>query len=1050
MDQAAISRRGNQSNIARPVSRLPLARAPSATAAIHQDESSKKPQLPRVSNSSTRTPNIRPLGESNNAAVRPSFGWAARQNAIIPPTRTLPPVNNEPSLDTTPPRDRQYSAITEDGDENATGVDRGRKDGFAQPEKRRPRPSLSERTIETLSQISPGPSPSRRRSSTLRSSGSMGPPARPASAMRNPRPETPSTPSTARAPSPVKRPFKPPGRSGSPAKDQQIETSLDTIYTPPRAFVRDHSSRIGRPRDDRRSSSTTITAATVTRPSLRPAGPAVKVKSMYDIRAAASRTLQSMPSLPALAKEQVTPAKGKPAHRDGSPHASLMKTRHPSESVLASTAKVAKPASKMQPPVKRTIKRTSTPDQSRHRETSTSTSYSATAKSSSALRDTIAKAKAARREGLRKSGVQAGSADQLWTENDASSPGPTVAIGGQSLKRKILGAVTTGVLNLSAMSLHQIPQEMLTMYDFKELQDNGITWSEAVDLQKLILADNEIEVLPDVVFPDWSEEEMLADTEKSNEFAGLSLLDMHGNNLTSVPVGFRRLQQLKVLNLSNNSLDVSLFNTICDLTSLQELRLAKNGLSGTLPPEVGSMTALQILDLSDNQLDKLPAIMANMRHLQKLLLSGNKFSSLSLHLLPAESLLELDVSKNMLDGTFDAENDLSAFQKLKSLNISFNNVKGLCTDAFDLLSLQTLAIHNNRITALPQRLSCPQLTTLTASENALASMPSSFYTLRSLRNADLSGNSIKTIESDIANMENLSAFNLAGNPLREKKYLTMDVGAIKTDFARKTAPIQGAKVRSMDSASAIDLSTSLENGNDPAEHQLHQPKGGILDLSSRSLPGLDPSSVDLTAPIHTIRLANNDFTALPIELLMHPSIRGSLKSLDMSHNPSLHPTDYLTSEIDLPLLQSLYIVSTGLTTLDTLTTHLKAPNLRELNISCHRMTGHLPCVRTYYPLLTTLLASDNWFESIDVEAVRGLEVLDIRNNEVELLPPGIGLLGNHAGKTEAGRLRSLESSGNKFRVPRLMVLEKGTEATLRDLRRMIPAEEVPEEWRAEV
>lgn len=811
--------------------------------------------------------------------------------------------------------------------------------------------------------------------------------------------------------------------------------------------MRDHSSRIGRPRDDRRSSSTTITADTVTRPSLRPTGQAVKVKSMYDIRAAASHTLQDMPSLPALAKEQARAAKGKPTHRDGPPHASSMEACHP---VLASTAKVAKPASKIQPPAKRPIKRMSTPDQPHHRETTTSTPNSATAKSSSALRDTIAKAKAARREGLRKSGVQASSADQLWTENDASSPGPTIAIGGQSLKKKILGAVTTGVLNLSAMSLHQIPQEMLTMYDFKELQDSGITWSEAVDLQKLILADNEIEVLPDVVFPDWSEQEMLADGEKSNEFAGLSLLDMHGNNLTSVPVGFRRLQQLKVLNLSNNSLDVSLLNTICDLTGLQELRLAKNGLSGTLPSEVGNMTALQILDLSDNQLDKLPADMANMRHLQKLLLSGNRFSSLSLHLLPAESLLELDLSKNMLGGTFDAENDLSAFQKLKSLNISFNSLKGLCTDAFDLSSLQTLAVHNNRITELPERLACSQLTTLTASENALASIPSSFYALRSLRNADLSGNSIKTIESDIANMGNLSALNLAGNPLREKKYLTMNVDDIKTDLTRRAAPIEGAKVRSTDSASAIGLSTSLEGGSDSTEHQLHQPKGGILDLSSRSLPGLDPSSVDLTAPIHTIRLANNDFTALPIELLMHPSIRGSLRSLDMSHNPSLHPTDYLTSEIDLPLLQSLYIVSTGLTTLETLTTYLKAPNLRELNISCHRMTGHLPLVRTYYPLLTTLLASDNWFESIDVEAVRGLEVLDIRNNEIELLPPGIGLLGNHAGKTETGRLRSLESSGNKFRVPRLMVLEKGTEATLRDLRRMIPAEEVPEEWRAEV
>jgi len=771
---------------------------------------------------------------------------------------------------------------------------------------------------------------------------------------------------------------------------------------------------------------------------------------MYDIRAAASRTLQSKPSLPVPAKEQVTPAKGKPPRRDVSPQASLMKARHPGENVLASPASIAKPASKVQPPAKRPMKRAPTPDQPQRREASTS--ISVTTKSSSALRDTIAKVKAARREGqwLRESGMQADSADQQWTGNDTSYLGPTISMDSQSLKKKILGAVTTGVLNLSAMSLRQMPEGMLTMYDFKELQDSGITWSEAVDLQKLVLADNEIEILPDAAFPDWSEEDMLADAERSNPFAGLNVLDVHGNNLRSVPVGFRRLQQLRVLNLSNNNLDLAVFNTICDLTNLQELRLAKNGLGGGLPSKMGNMRALQILDLSDNQLDELPASMMDMRCLQKLLLSGNRFSSLSLHLLPAESLLDLDVSKNMLDGTFAAETDLGAFQKLRSLNVAFNSLKRVCTDAFNLPSLQTLAIHNNGITALPHLATCSQLTTLTVSENALASIPESFYGLRSLRNADLSGNSIKTIEPDIVNMESLSALNLAGNPLREKRYLTMDVDDIKTHFARKAAPVEGASVSSTNSASASGQNASHGGANDSAEAQLYQPRGGILDLSSRNLSSLGPSSVELTAPVHTIRLANNDFTALPIELLMHPSVRWSLKSLDMSHNPFLDPTDYLTSEIHLPLLQSLYIVSTGLTTLDTLTTYLKAPELRELNISCHRMTGHVPWVRACYPALTILLASDNWFESIDVEAVRGLEVLDIRNNEVEVLPPAIGLLGNHAGKTQAGRLRSLECSGNKFRVPRLMVLEKGTEATLRDLRRMIPTEDVPEEWGAAV
>ncbi|KAK5939353.1 hypothetical protein PMZ80_008657 [Knufia obscura] len=1047
MDQGASSRRGNQSNIARPISRLPTARASSIPAAIHQDEPSKHSQQPRIPASSSRKPLIRPLGESNSTSTKPSFGWTDRSDGILSPTRTASPIKSGAALDTTPPSIRPESAIIEEGNENASSNQDAKNDEFAKPEKRRPRPSLSERTIETLSQISPAPSPSRRRSSTVRSSGSMGPPARPASAMRMSRPNTPSTPSSGRAPSPVKRPFRPPGKPATPAKE--IPAPLDTIYTPPRAFVRDHSSRIGRPRDTRRSISTAITAPKDNKSMPKSASQAVKVKSMYDLRAAAassSRTLSNKPSMPTLAKDPITPAKGvarKTAFRDISPHTGLMKARHPGENVIASTTSASKPSTKMQPPLKRTVKRAPTPSQPQKQD---STSAQA-AKSSASLRDTIAKAKAARREELRKSGMQADSVDQQWTEHDVPALEPAIIIGSQSMKKEIQGAVTTGVLNLSAMSLHELPTEVLTMYEFKE--DSGIAWSETVDLQKLILADNDINVLPDAAFPDWSEEDMLADADKSNQFAGLDVLDVHGNNLTSIPVGFRRLQQLSVLNVSNNSLDLSVFSTISELADLKELRLSKNGLSGALPTEITKMTELRILDLRDNQLDELPASISELRNLQKLFLGGNRFSLVPLGTLPAEGLLELDVSHNMLSGTLAAD-ELKAFKKLQSLDVSFNSLGSICAGELELPALQTLAVHNNRIAELPDLSLCTGMTTLTASENSLKAIPESFYGLTSLRNVDLSGNSIKTIEASIMSMEKLSGFNIAGNPLREKKYLTMNVDEIRADFARKAAPADSANVKSSHAGSANGQGMTAEDDGDATEVQVHKPKGGVLDLSPRNLSSLDPADIDLTAPVHTVRLANNDFSSFPVELLMHPSIRWSLRSLDMSHNPLLHPIDYLNSETHLPVLQSLYIVSTGLTTLDTLTTYLKAPDLRELNISCHRMAGHLPWVRAWYPSLTTLLASDNWFESIDVEAVRGLEVLDIRNNEIEVLPPKLGLLGNHAGKNEPGRLRSFECSGNRFRVPRLMVVERGTEAVLRDLRRMIAVDDVPEEWQGEV
>lgn len=760
---------------------------------------------------------------------------------------------------------------------------------------------------------------------------------------------------------------------------------------------------------------------------------------MYDLRAAASRGLTHKPSLPSLPKDPVTPPSlgRRPSYQETSPQTGLLKARRPGENVIASTAKMEKPIPKTNTQAKRTIKRAPTPNESSKKESAI--------KSSAALRDTIAKAKAARREEMQKSEIGLTSEESQLTENETYVSEPFVSLGANSLKKKLDGAVLSGVLNLSAMSLEALPEEVLEMYDFRE--DSAIAWSEAVDLKKLLLADNEIRALSDKAFPDWSEEEMMADAEKSNQFAGLEVLDVHGNKLTTIPTGFRRLSNLRVLNLSGNSLSLEAFTIISELSDLRELRVAKNGITGNLPIDLSKMRELQVLDLSNNQLDKLPAGISELPNLQKLLVGGNRISSVSLSSIPSQNMIEIDISRNMLEGAF-AANELQRFEKLQSFDVSANSLKTLCSEKLELPSLQTLNVRNNRLVELPDVSSCVQMMTLVASENSLTVLPEGFASLGSLRNVDVSGNNIKHIGTELTAMPNLVAFNVAGNPLREKKYLTMNADEIKLDLARKAASTEDTEPTTVEAA--LSGERGREEGTTLAEPSLFQIKGGVLDVASRNLCALLPSQVDLSGPVHTIRLANNDLTAFPVELLMHPSVRWNLRSLDMSHNPGIHPTEYLQEELHLPLLQSLYVVSTGLTTLDTLTTYLKAPELRELNISCHRLTGHIPWVRAWYPCITTLLASDNWFESIDVEAVRGLEVLDIRNNEVDSLPPKIGLFGNHASKMESGRLRSFECSGNRFRVPRLLVLERGTEAILRDLRRMIPAHEIPEEWANEI
>jgi hypothetical protein len=82
-----------------------------------------------------------------------------------------------------------------------------------------------------------------------------------------------------------------------------------------------------------------------------------------------------------------------------------------------------------------------------------------------------------------------------------------------------------------------------------------------------------------------------------------------------------------------------------------------------------------------------------------------------------------------------------------------------------------------------------------------------------------------------------------------------------------------------------------------------------------------------------------------------------------------------------------------------------------------------------------LLASHNTIRELSPETVTGLKVLDCSSNDIGSLNPRIGLLGGPGG------LERLDVSGNRFRVPKYTVLEKGTGAILAWLKDRIPADE---------
>ncbi|KAM9370853.1 E3 ubiquitin-protein ligase LRSAM1 [Phaethornis superciliosus] len=101
----------------------------------------------------------------------------------------------------------------------------------------------------------------------------------------------------------------------------------------------------------------------------------------------------------------------------------------------------------------------------------------------------------------------------------------------------------------------------------------------------------------------------------------LKVLDLHDNQLASLPPDIGQLTSLQVLNLERNLL-TSLPQSIGDLAQLQMLNVKGNKLK-ELPGSVSGWQRLCTLDVSENSLQELPRVLAHVRTLQMLTLDAS-------------------------------------------------------------------------------------------------------------------------------------------------------------------------------------------------------------------------------------------------------------------------------------------------------------------------------------------------------------------------------------------------------------------------------------------
>ncbi|TIA41551.1 L domain-like protein [Aureobasidium pullulans] len=817
-------------------------------------------------------------------------------------------------------------------------------------------------TPKSLSRLPETPGTDRRRSSFFAPQSPMGPPSRPASAMSTGDAREGSQP-------------KPIGRTAPPSKRSSAivppSSKMPNKYSTPRApsSIGLASSRLGRPASVAGKSALTTATPKSTAPK-----PLQRTSSLRQPGAGIAATPRPRP----------TTSNSTPAIKTRPTPATALKVAPPKESQNASEKAPS---------------------------------------SSAALRDQIAKAKAAKRTPAVSKGQSSVNQFDDSRFDPFADPFNTKPQDGNGLLRKRIDAARSdGRLNLAGLSLKQIPDDVLTMYDQRE--DSNMNWSQMTDLVRFVAADNELDTISDDIFPDIATEVAMDDEKevKGLQFRSVEMIDFHGNNLQTVPSGLRWMERLTVLNLSHNKLGNSIFDTIGQLEALKELKLGNNNLSGYLPPSIGRLQNLRTLELQSNKLLSLPDGLRELANLSILNVAGNQLTGLPMDVLETLPIVDLNACNNAMVGALFPFS-VSGLSKLEYLDVANNSLASLAfSENLSLPAIKTINIASNRIVALPDMSGWKELVSLAAADNKVSMLPQGFTSLKYLKQADLTGNEITKLHDNIGLMDSLDVLKIAANPLRERKLLNMSTEELKRSLAQRLkTPGQGDRGDEFEDE-GIDIQSPHDSGSQWGV------VAGTLDLRDKSLVDDDADvlrSIFSSEDVRELKLARNNFVTIPFEI----SLAQNLKILDLS-NCSLGD-NYLSEVVTLQALQELFLGSNKISNWEPLLSLLHAPRLSYLDVSNNRLIGSVPMVRDSFPSLKVLHAGNNRIDAVSAEALSGLQSVDLADNNIGYIPPEIGLLWDQG-------LKGLSIGGNVFRVPGHRILEKGTEATMIWLRDKIP------------
>ncbi|XP_077391301.1 leucine-rich repeat-containing protein 40 [Festucalex cinctus] len=562
----------------------------------------------------------------------------------------------------------------------------------------------------------------------------------------------------------------------------------------------------------------------------------------------------------------------------------------------------------------------------------------------------------------------------------------------------------SGTLNLTNRNLSEVPTSVYRLnVDTPEEAHRNVSfgasdrWWEQTDLTKLLLASNRLTRLSDDI----------------RLLPALTTLDLHDNQLETLPGALGDLQELQQLRVGHNRL-TCLPPEVYSLRNLRSLTLQQN-LLDSLPEDLGRLEALTELDVSDNQLTELPSGLGRLSGLQKLHLCRNKLTCLPDSLRKLTNVKLLDCSNNLLS---DVPAGVSQMAALEQLYLRHNKLRHL--PPLRAPALKELYLGNNQIADVSgERMSgLGALAVLELRDNKIATLPDEVTALGALARLDLTNNDIGVLPAALGLLPELKILLLEGNPLR----------GIRRDLLTKGTNellkyLRGRIKEEPDSAGG-DVPTAMTLPSQAAVN-LHSIKTLKSLVYSDKKAELIPDELFQAAAEHAVTsadLSKNLLSDVPPRLA---ETRASLMDLNMAFN-KLSCCSLVCS---LTNLRHLDLRNNQLGDLPSDLNNLS--KLHSLVLNCNKFKS-FPEVLYDMPSLESVLLGNNQVGDVDparlLRLVR-LSTLDLSNNDLLNVPPQLGL---------CTTLRCLSLEGNPFRSPRAAIVAKGTDAILEYLRSRIP------------